>query len=177
MALKYKATDGPLAGFTVAKLDIDRFIQFKSDEFKKYVSYDFGAKDPDPGSGVVDFDKIDCSGDVRTILMYISHGAFNDLPDGSAMQNHYFEIKGFKHGDYTAYLNNAQLSDGLLRVAIHRPGGRGGDKTGHIWLLINGHSDESYGGHGPGERPWNHQWFLDHVDDIYVLGPIGPWTE
>jgi hypothetical protein len=83
------------------------------------------------------------------------------------VEDDWFAHTEFKRTEYT----NCVLPDGFLRVAIHRPGGRGGDATGHIWLVVDGHSVESYGGHGPGERPWNHAWFLEHVDDCFVLAP------
>ena len=104
----------------------------------------------------MDFAAIDCSGYVRTLLDYASGGATDHIPDGSWMEDQWFALTGFAPTEYA----NGALSDGHLRVAIHHPSGRGGDPVGHIWLVANGHTMESYGGHGPGERPWNHPWFL-----------------
>jgi hypothetical protein len=159
------AVDGPLYGFNVVDLDLRKFEDFKQRCYDAHVGYLFGAKDPNPGSGRVDFAAIDCSGFVRTLLDYASDGATSSIPDGSWMEDDWFAKGVFKR---TAY-SECGAGDAHVRVAVHRPGGRGGDATGHIWLTVNGHSVESYGGHGPGERPWDHPWFLAHVDDCYVL--------
>jgi len=161
-----KAVSGPLSGYTVLQFDMVKFDDFKQRCYDARVGYSFGAKDPNPGSGTVDFATIDCSGFVRTLVDYASNGAAKSLPDGSWMQDDWFARSGFKRTEYA----ECALSDGCVRVAIHRAGGRGGDSTGHIWLAVNAHSVESYGGHGPGERPWNHPWFIAHVDDCFVLG-------
>lgn len=168
------AKSGPLVGSVFANLDYERLVQFKNDEYKKHVDYVFGGKDPTPGDGKVDFDGIDCSGDVRTILMYVTHGLLGDIPDGSFLEHEYLARKGFRaHPCHSANdVAITGLKDNLVRCAVHYPGGRNGDSTGHIALFVNGHSIESYGGHGPGERPWDHGWFLQHWDVVYTLGPM-----
>jgi hypothetical protein len=174
------ASFGPLAGHACVNIDFDRLTEFKADAYAAGVGYSFGGKDPRAGSGVIDFDAIDCSGWVRTTLIYVTHGMLADIPDGSFCENDYFARKGFKEKVIlsAADCGSLGLSDGLLRVAVHLPNGRGGDATGHISLFVNGHSIESYGGHGPGERPANHPWFLNHWDRSYVLGPmVKPWKE
>jgi hypothetical protein len=171
-------TDGPLAGFVSVPIDLNRFVNNKQAAYDVHIPYLMGGKDPKCGQGLIDYPRgIDCSGFARTLLMWAAHGLLNDMPDGSWAEDPWFVSAGFKAGDYNAYMANAMNNDGFLRIAIHRPGGRGGDPTGHVWILVNGHSVESYGGHGPGERPWNHQWFVDHVDHIFVVGPLqDPYT-
>ena len=109
---------------------------------------------------------VDCSGFVRAILLYACRGGFSGLPDGSYVQDAWFLAQGFPVVPYT----DCSCNDNYLRVAIHRPNGRGGDPTGHIWLCTHGHSVESYGGHGPGNRPWNDPLLMSLVDDCYRLG-------
>jgi len=162
----HKAADGPLAEFMVIDIDWLKLTDFKQRCYDAHVGYGFGDKDPHPGSGQVDFATIDCSGFVRTLLDYASDGATAPMPDGSWQEDSWFAKTGFKPTEYAT----CALSDGHLRVAIHHPGGRGGDPVGHIWLATNGHTIESYGGHGPGERPWNHPWFIASADDCFVLG-------
>lgn len=144
-----KAVSGPLAGHTVIPIDWERFGAFKAACYAAGVRYGWGAKDPAPGTGAIDFPRIDCSGFVRTLLMCATggrHGALADLPDGSYTQAKWFSAQGFKQTVRDALL----LQDGHLRVAVHFPDHK--DETGHIWLCVNGHTVESYGGHGPGER-------------------------
>ena len=146
MTVLSQAKTGPPAGYTVTPIDMAKFIAFKQACYDAHVAYGFGSKDPHPGSGKVDFTEIDCSGFVRTLLMYAAGGAMSALPDGSYTQGEWLAAKGFKP---TAASNAADL-DGCLRCYVHHPDTL--DETGHIFLTINGHTIESFGGHGPGER-------------------------
>lgn len=165
-----KATTGPLTGFAVLPLVIGLLLAAMNACVKRKVRYGLGAKAPehkapaDHFSAVPDFAAIDCSGWVRWAIFIATKGKVL-IPDGSYVQNDYFREQGCKPTDY----HNCALRDGHVRIAFHRPGGRGGDKTGHVWICYNGFTLESFGGHGPGSRNWDHQWFLDHVDDTYVL--------
>ena len=141
-----RGKDSTLPGFPSLPVDIGKFIAFKQACYDAHVAYGFGAKDPNPGSGKVDFREIDCSGYVRTLLMYAAGGAFNDFPDGSYTQGEWLAAKGFK----PTAASNGGNTDGHLRCYVHHPDTL--DETGHIFLTINGHTVESFGGHGPGER-------------------------
>lgn len=168
-----QATDGPLAGFTSVDIDLDKLAANKQAAYDAHVPYKFGGKDPRPGQGLIDYTSgIDCSGFVRTLLMYASNGVLDEIPDGSWNEDTFFADQGFKKGDDSDYNADAMNSDGLVRVAVHRANGRGNDSTGHIWIVVNGHTVESYGGHGPGERAWDTQKLLDIVDDFFVVGPL-----
>ncbi len=171
-----KAEGGPLVGFAVLPGVVSSIVALLLSALAacqfRGVSYGLGSKAPEPFSAKVCFRRIDCSGFVRWALWVATRGAVL-LPDGSYLQNDWCAAQGFKHADSAAYANTA-LHDGHVRLCFHKPGGRGGDGIGHVWLVYGDGSGEamtleSYGGHGPGRRPWNHQWFLDHVDDIYVL--------
>jgi hypothetical protein len=111
---------------------------------------------------------VDCSGYVRAILWYATFGGISPLPDGSYMEEGFFVSHGLKP---TAFAN-CQNSDGFVRVCVHLPNGNGGDPIGHIWLAVHGHSIESYGGHGPGQRPWNSRILQKIVDDCFVVGHL-----
>jgi hypothetical protein len=61
---------------------------------------------------------------------------------------------------------NAGLEDGRLRIAFiaTKPG-----HVGHVWLILNGKTIESWGGHGPGRRSWNVKALRERVTSCYVL--------
>lgn len=152
MAILQKAESGSLSGHTIAPINLAKFAAFKAECYAKHVSYGWGMKDPNPGSGRVGFTEIDCSGFVRTLLMYACEDAMDAMPDGSYTQGEWLAAKGFKPTDPA----NCGLSDGHLRINVHHPDHR--DEAGHIWIVVGGatvHSVESFGGHGPGERTWN----------------------
>ena len=170
------AATGILAGFATLILDRARYFQYAAAAIAAGVGYGMGDKDPVLGDWPLDYSLIDCSGWVRTVMCFITHHVTvqDGLPDGSYCEADWFKANKFKPTTY----DNCSNRDGILRVAIHRPGGRGGDPTGHIWFCYGddqaeAESCESYGGHGPGHRPITHQWFLDHVDEVYCLGVMG----
>ena len=148
-----KATSGDLTGYTVAPINVVKFAAFKQACYDAHIPYSFGGKDPHPSSGKVDFPLgIDCSGFIRTLLMYACEGAMDALPDGSYTQGEWFASKGFKPTDPA----NCANADGHFRVCVHHPDAL--DETGHIWIVVGNspvHTVESFGGHGPGERSWN----------------------
>lgn len=150
-----RAASGPLAGSLVAPISLDRLVKFTEACIAQKVGYGFGSKDAHPGSGQVTFTEIDCSGFVRTALMWAAGGAFHDLPDGSYTQGEYFAAAGFK----PTQAASGGLCDGVLRVFVHHPDHK--DETGHVWLTFgrpgssNPHTLESHGGLGVSMRDWN----------------------
>jgi hypothetical protein len=72
------------------------------------------------------------------------------MPLGSWNQEEWCEDQGFKQTDY---LQHAKLHDNRLRIAF----AHATDKmpTRHVWLIYNGKTYESYGGHGVDSRAWN----------------------
>ena len=166
-----KAPAGVLAGFPFLPIDLGKLIAFKQAVYDANVSYGFGSKDPHPGSGKVGFSEIDCSGFVRTLLMYAAGAALKDFPDGSYTQGDWLDSKGFKPTD----ASNGGSTDGCLRCYVHHPDFM--DETGHIWLTVNGHTIESCGGRGPCERAWNTPLHSGHTLDAlasvgYVLAAL-----
>ena len=162
-----KATTGPLTGFAYLSINISMMIVYIKAAIDKDVKYGFGSKDPNPGQWPIDYSEIDCSGFVRAILAYATCGQSTHagMPDGSLYEDGWFGSQGFKRTSYYMCSNN----DEHVRVGIHRPGGRGGDSTGHIWLVYHGLTLESCGGYGPHRQAWDNEWMLEHVDDCYVL--------
>lgn len=155
---------GALEGFRVMPLDTAKLEGGLHQCEAVPVHYGMGDKAPEPFSFPPNFHAIDCSGFARWVIFHATGGDVL-MPDGSYVQSDWCEQHGFKKTDYA----NAANHDGHVRIAFHHPGGRGGDGTGHVWIILNGMSLESYGGHGPGSRSYSHQWFLDHVDACYVV--------
>lgn len=114
------------------------------------VKYDFGAKCPEKSLGKlpIPFSKIDCSGYVRSAIAHASAGKII-TPDGSWNQGAWLQAHGYKITDH----ENCQLIDNHLRICVHHSDTL--DETGHVWFVLNGKTMESWGGHGPGSRPWN----------------------
>ena len=107
----------------------------------------------------------DCSGYVRWLLYNLG---VRDVPDGSWNQERWCITKKFKPTDYS----NAGLRDDRLRIAFISP--KAGT-PGHVVLVINAQTIESYGGVGTGRRPWNTPVLLKRVDACYVLtDPLTP---
>jgi len=162
-----KQTAGPMAGFPLLSVDWTRFEAYEAATVNSGIRYGFGAKDPNAGAWPVDYTSIDCSGYVRAILAYATsqQTVANGMPDGSFLEADWFKAQGFKEVDYSTVPDwNSRLLCG-----VHRPGGRGGDSIGHIWLVIHGHTIESYGGHGPGTHAWDSSWYVESCDECYVL--------
>lgn len=167
-----RVNTGPLAGHTAAPIDWAKFADFKARCYAAHISYLWGGKDANCGSGEVDFAAgIDCSGFFRTLMMYAAGGpgtgALRDLPDGSYTQGEWLAAQGFKPTTAAAML----LADGHVRVAVHHPNAL--DEAGHIWIGVNGHSIESWGSHGPGERSLTTMLQSGHrLNDLFSVGYV-----
>jgi hypothetical protein len=107
--------------------------------------YAMGAK-PELGSASNYWSWADCSGFVRWLL-YGAAGV--TLPEGSVEIHDWCRANKFQVVDYRL---SGSLMDDRLRIAFINPTQA---EPGHVWLVINGQTIESYGGHGPGRRPWN----------------------
>ena len=164
-----KVNTGALAGHVAAPIDWAKFADFKARCYAAHVGYGYGSKDPNCGSGKIDFTEIDCSGFARTLLMFAAggpaDGALRDMPDGSADQGDWFAAQGFK----PTTAEDMLLADGHLRVAVHRPNVL--DEVGHIFFGVNGHGVESCGGRGPCERPLTTMLHSGHrLIDLFSVG-------
>lgn len=122
--------------------------------------YELGAKAPSLEVQLADIKEIDCSGFVR-IITYKASGTI--LPDGSFMQGRWFEENNFKVSDTAS----CKLHDGVLRLLWMTPHQGGG--VGHIAFCLNAKTYESYGGHGPGSRPFTGASKFQRVSKVFVL--------
>lgn len=109
------------------------------------VFYDFGGKFKD----ITDFTPaekgVDCSGFIRWFLYHASNGAVL-FPDGSVNQNEWckhLKLPRFTYG--IAALNRTGAA-----FICFKPPTKG--KAGHVWIIRNGRTIESYGGKGIGSR-------------------------
>lgn len=128
------------------------------------VGYGLGSKCPgaDIGRLPIPYSRIDCSGFIRCVIAAATRERVM-MPDGSYIQNDWCAERGFKRSVYA----NAALEDGHWRLCFHRPNSE--DEIGHVWLVHNGVTTESYGGHGPGHRAWSSPVLLALATDVYVV--------
>lgn len=145
------------------RIDRARLIERMMESFAT-VNYRMGAKPPLGGMPGVNFTEADCSGYVRWLVYAASYGK-TKMPRGSWYQRLWCESIGFKRTDYS----NCGLNDSRLRIAFTNP--KNGH-AGHVWLVINRQSIESYGGNGAGRRPWYTPVLKDRVDHTFVLTEV-----
>ncbi len=143
-----KATTGPLAGYSVAPVDIVYLLHLMALCVSAHVRYLMGGKAHDLMAVPLDVSEIDCSGFMRWLLYHATRGALL-MPDGSCNEGEDLSQLGFKPTDP----QNCALADGHVRVCIHIADDK--DDTGHIWLVLNGITYESHGGVGVSSRAWN----------------------
>ena len=141
-------------------IDVDRnkLVDLIKRSQDGHIKYRLGAK-CDLLNKPEEITHIDCSGYVRWLIYQIS-GV--DIRDGSWVQRKWIQSQGFKPTDY----DNCALNDDRLRIAFMNAQD---GKAGHVWLIANGMTIESYGGKGPGRRAWNHRTLKRGVDFTFVL--------
>lgn len=147
---------------TLKHLDIDLLYRCHENAMKHNPGYSLGGKPPSLSAHANQLEGIDCSGYVRWLLYRATDGRVQ-MPDGSWFQEQWCQGGGFKK---TSYLLHGKLRDNRLRIAFIRASGK---KVGHVWLIHNGRTIESYGGKGPGSRWWLTPALLRGVTSCYVL--------
>ena len=128
------------------------------------VKYRLGAKPAlSVKPGYSGFKVSDCSGWVRWFLYATTpQDAKLLLLPGSWHQQEWCK----KNLELCPYSDCGKL-DGVIRIAFINPAGK---VPGHVWLVSNGLTIESYGGRGVGRRAWNERVLLGGVNACYVLG-------
>ena len=139
---------GELEGFDTITVDIPYLKALMAQCVAAGVRYLMGGKARDVKAVPLDTHEIDCSGFMRWLLYHATHGALL-LPDGSFMEGQALALDGFKPSDPA----NCANTDNRVRVCIHVADDK--DRTGHIWLCLNGVTYESHGGVGVSSRAWN----------------------
>jgi hypothetical protein len=141
------------------------------------VPYVFGGKDSAVLNGQVDdLDSItglDCSGFAGVCLYHMTDGAVRLEDQNSQSQGEWAASQGYKESDPSSATNtNGDLYMFML------PSGSSPDGIGHVGFVRNSMTAESYGGHGPGSRPWglseedgssNPSWGWQSKCKIWVL--------
>lgn len=132
-------------GFRTLKVGRQRLINREYACRLLNIPYTFGGKAA-PGAKPADLaGGIDCSGYVAW-LMYDATDLHVHMPSGSVLQRSWCRRMGFKNYGKLGYLANCLKKDNRLRIAFFA------GSPGHVWLILNGQTIESYGGHGPGRR-------------------------
>lgn len=129
--------------FNTIEIDKQRLLAKESECRELGVPYKFGAKAAMTATPADLKKGIDCSGYVQWLV----HQASGKLmPSGSVLQRSWCRKMGFKSYGKLGYLANCLLKDHRLRIAFFA------GSPGHVWLVLDGQTIESYGGHGPGRR-------------------------
>lgn len=140
--------------------DVEKMRRLTAEAQRRRIFYLFGGKHT-LDSEIADWKfGIDCSGWVRYLFKQC---AGLTIPDGSWMQRAWCEERNFKAYGKAGYLANAGLKDGRVRLCTFA------GNPGHIWLVHNGQTFESYGGHGPGSRAWYTPGLVARVQRVFVL--------
>lgn len=164
------AKSGDLIGSDVLPISANKVVKLFRELIGNRVGYGMGCKAKDVKVWYPLFidqqgqftHKVDCSGAVRLIAYHASGGAVI-LPDGSYNQHEAIKALNLRKSNWYA----CGRKDNLLRIAFHLPDQR--DETGHVWFILNGETWESYGGHGPGSRPWLTRILAHLFTDVYVV--------
>jgi len=143
-------------------LDPERLSRYLGTCLAHGVGYELGGKAHDLRAIPPDYHAIDCSGWVRAAVAVATEGKVT-MPDGSVVQNDWCVSRGLKRSDFAG----ACLRDGLTRIGFIRAGGF--HPVGHVYLVQNGRTLESFGGHGPGSRPVTTHVLSAETTDVYVL--------
>ena len=143
-------------------LDPERLSRYLGTCLAHGVGYELGGKAHDLRAIPPDYHAIDCSGWVRAAVAVATEGRVT-MPDGSVVQNDWCVSRGLKRSDFAG----ACLRDGLTRIGFIRAGGF--HPVGHVYLVQNGRTLESFGGHGPGSRPVTTHVLSAETTDVYVL--------
>ena len=131
------------------------------------IGYELGAKAHNLTAIPPDYRDIDCSGWVRAAVA-VATGGRTILPDGSVVQREWCARVGLKRSAIPALL----LKDGYTRIAFIVPSRE--HPVGHVLLVRNRETLESWGGNGPGSRS-----VLSHISlgvlqqvigAVYILG-------
>lgn len=131
------------------------------------IGYELGAKAHNLTALPPDYRDIDCSGWVRAAVA-VATGGRTIMPDGSVVQHEWCEKMGLKKSGILALL----LADGYTRIAFIVPSRE--HPVGHVLLVRNRQTLESWGGNGPGSRSIMAHISLgvlqQAIGAVYILG-------
>jgi hypothetical protein len=144
---------------SVLPIDVTRLLSTVAQMEAAGIEYGLGSK-ATLGTSIGQIKQIDCSGFVRYAIYAASSGSVR-MPDGSWFQEGWCRQQGFASCNY---MQSAGLNDGAVRIAFLQGTIR------HVWLILNGQTMESYGGHGPGRRMWNNSR-LTGASPCFLLTP------
>lgn len=132
------------------------------------VRYGLGAKAPSMRTKPSEISRIDCSGEFRYLIAQATDQKLI-IPDGSWNQRKWFEDNDFKQ---VPYVEVAKADPHRLFAAFITAGVNGCGRVGHVWLVNDGSTLESYGGHGVGSRKWSVKTLVNQVHECFELPTV-----
>lgn len=147
---------------TIPKINLWRIQTDLHRLMRNDVRYKLGAK----ARLTADIDSIravDCSGLIRFLVYRATDGLV--IPDGSWIQKEWLQKRDPGTGVITQvkYSEVFNKPDSFYIATLDPKGG----KAGHIWGINDRYTVESYGGVGPGERPWDTPFLKREVDSCF----------
>ena len=142
----------PTADFDFPQLDvddIDKPFEIAAALEARGVPYVFGGKVQDMSEPIDEVGPVDCSGFTGLCMWHMTEGAVKLEGKNSQDQGAWAAEQGFKEDSP----EDATNMDGHLYLFM-LPSDASSDGIGHVGFVRNSVTAESYGGHGPGSRPW-----------------------
>lgn len=155
----------------IPPINLWKFDKLAHSAFLVGSHYKLGGKAPYLGCPVTKLlGGIDCSGFIRW-LVYNSTQPNLIVPDGSYNQYHWMKSQGLKEVPYSQVQESVEGESSTLYFAFILASRE--IPVGHVWAIThNGDTAESYGGHGPGSRRWNHRPLPQEVGAAFIYPHI-----
>lgn len=133
------------------------------------IPYKLGGKAPYLDCSVNALRGIDCSGFIRWLIYKSTPKLI--IPDGSYNQYRWMKAQGLKEVPYSQTQESIAGESSTLYFAFILASRA--IPVGHIWAVLqNGDTIESYGGHGPGSRRWNHRPLPQEVGAAFIWNHV-----
>lgn len=151
------------------RVSVAAILKAHSEAMAARIPYGWGAK---PGADLLParIKSADCSGYVGYLLAHCALGGATGLSKavigrGTSWFMDWCKAQGFKQ----SHTDSGKLKDNALRLGVYTV--MPGTPTGHIVLIRNGMTIESYGSGGVGSRPWTGEGWQKKCTMFVLIPP------
>lgn len=146
-------------------IDLPLILRIHS-KMARRVRYRLGAK-ARTSQQTGEIEELDCSGYVRYLMQRCGEP---DVPDGTWAQSRWLATSGWEPKLYDNLKHTVNDPTRLFVAGFTEySDARGRRRHGHIWLVHQGRTLESYGGVGVGSRAWSHATLKSLVTFCYEV--------